>query len=250
MLRNRVIPVLLIDSGRLVKTFRFRRPEYLGEPLNAVRIFNQKETDELIVLDISSGRQDSGPDMSMISNIAGECFMPLCYGGGISSLDHIAALIRSGIEKVSINTHSPIIRDAAREFGSSTIVASVDIKKDFFGRYRVFTRGRLLQKVKDPFDFMRSLESDGVGEILLNNVDLDGTMQGYDLELIAKASEAVSVPIVACGGAGTLRDMALALQAKASAVAAGSFFVYHGKHRAVLIQYPEPTEIDGLMKNH
>lgn len=241
MLR-RVIPCLLLADGGLVKTRRFGERKYVGDPLNAIRIFNEKEVDELVVLDIDRTRDGQAPDFALIEQFAAECFMPLCYGGGIRSIGDAERLFALGIEKVSLQSaaldNPALMSQIAARYGSQSLVVSVDVKRDFFGRYRLYhaARGRKLDR--DVREFARAAVGAGAGELLLNAVDRDGMQQGFDLDLIASVSQAVDVPVVAVGGAGTLPDLRKAVDAGASAVAAGSLFVFHGPHRAVLISYP------------
>lgn len=248
MIRARVIPCLLLRGHRLVKTRKFKDAVYIGDPVNAVRIFNEKEVDEIVILDIDASREGREPNYELIAEIAGECFMPVAYGGGITTLEQARKLIRCGIEKVVINSASfettRFIREIADVFGSQAVVGSIDARKSLFGGYRVFIKSGTIDTKLKPEDHAASLVEAGVGEIFLNSIDSDGQMQGYDLELIKKVSLSVNVPLIACGGAGTLDHMRSALkQGGASAVAAGSMFVFYGKHRAVLINYPTGTAI-------
>lgn len=243
MIRARVIACLLLHGHGLVKTKKFKDPVYLGDPVNAVRIFSEKEVDELVILDIDASREGREPNYELIAEIAGECFMPVAYGGGIQTLAQARKLIRCGIEKVVINSasieSSYFIREIADVFGSQAVVGSVDAKKTLLGGHRVFIKSGTVDTKLKPEDHAASLEQAGVGEILLTSIDCDGQMQGYDIELIKKVSAKVNVPVVACGGAGTLEHMRRAMsESGASAVAAGSMFVFYGKHRAILINYP------------
>jgi cyclase len=239
----RVIPCLLLDGQRLVKTVKFRDAKYIGDPLNAVRIFNEKEVDELVFLDIGARRIRSEPDFGLIESLAQQCFMPFAYGGGVRTLEHIRRILTSGAEKVVINTASLeqpyLIREAAHEFGSQSIVLSMDIRRNWFGSWRLFDALQNNLAAVDPVEHAKSIVALGAGEILVNDMDRDGTRDGYDLALVSALASAVNVPVVACGGANTLDDMRAAIDAGASAVAAGSMFVLYGKHRAVLITYPE-----------
>jgi len=244
MIYPRVIPVLLLTSAGLVKTIRFKRRIYLGDPINAVRIFNEKEVDELILLDIDAASRQSGPDFDRIADIVSECFMPVCYGGGIRSIEDMRRLFAIGVEKVSLNraaVETPeLVREAAARFGASSIVVSIDVKRRWTGQRRVAAGGADLSDW-DPVKFALHAEALGAGELLLTAMDRDGIMQGYDLELIRAVSHAVSIPVIACGGAGSVDDLGHAVRAGgASAAAAGSLFVFRGPHRAVLINYPDP----------
>lgn len=248
MILTRLIPCLLLRGNGLVKTKKFKDSVYVGDPVNAVRIFSEKEVDELVILDIDATREGREPNYELIAEIAGECFMPVAYGGGISTLAQARKLIRSGIEKVVINSASVdskvFIREIADVFGSQAVVGSVDARKTLFGVHRVYVNaGTIATKLK-PEDHAAALAQAGVGEIFLNSIDCDGQMQGYDIELIKKVSSRVNVPVIACGGAGNLEHMRRAItQGGASAVAAGSMFVFYGKHNAVLINYPTGTAI-------
>jgi cyclase len=247
MLQKRAIPCLLLKDRGLVKTLKFRDPSYLGDPINIVRIFNDKEADELIVLDISAARARSRPQFDYLANLTSECFMPLCYGGGVREFEDVRILLSLGIEKVAINTAAfedpDIISRAADAFGSQAIVGSIDVGKDWLGRRRAFTAGGKKNSGLDPVDAAALFEHKGAGEILLTSMERDGTMHGYDLELTRSVAARVSVPVVACGGAGNIGHLAEAVAAGASAAAAGSMFVYQGPHRAVLISYPSDAQL-------
>jgi cyclase len=231
-----------------VKTVRFRKTTYLGDPINIVRIFNDREVDELIVLDIDATREDRNPRLAQLTDLASECFMPLCYGGGVRSLKDIERLFAIGVEKVAINTQSVLnpvlVESAARQFGSQSIVASIDVKLDFLRRPRVITHGGRRSHGLDPVAHAREMEERGVGEVLLNSIDRDGVRSGYDLALIGEVTTAVRVPVIACGGAGCLEDAGRALRAGAAAAAAGSLFSFAGPNRAVLVNYPDRRDID------
>lgn len=251
MLKHRVIPCLLLRDGGLVKTLKFRDPKYVGDPVNAIRIFNEKEVDELMVLDIGATRGRREPNYALIEEFATECFMPLSYGGGIRSLEQASRLFALGVEKVCLQSalleDMRLVEEIAGRFGSQSIVVSVDIKYDWLKRPRLYSSafGRNLDR--DWPAFMSAAIAAGAGEILLNSVDRDGTMQGMDLELIRRASQAAPVPLVAVGGVGSLQDIKAGIDAGASAIAAGAFFVFHGPHRAVLITYPRYRELKQLL---
>lgn len=252
MLKTRVIPCLLLKNEGLVKTVKFKHPKYVGDPINAVRIFNEKEVDELVFLDITATIENRRPPFKLISEIATECFMPFCYGGGISKVEEIAELFKLGVEKVAINSSAvenpSLISRAAELFGNQSIVVSVDVKKNLFGQYRVYTHGGRKASKLDPVDFAVRMQELGAGELFLNSIDRDGTMQGYDIDLIKSVSEAVSIPVIACGGGGSLDDFADAVKkGGASAVSAGSLFVFQGRHRAVLITYPSIKELENKL---
>lgn len=244
----RVIPVLLLQDENLVKTVRFKDPRYVGDPLNAVSIFNKKEVDELILLNISATPEKKPVPLEFLKEIAEECFMPVAYGGGIRSLEDIRAVLKVGIEKVIINSRvfedPGFIAEAAERFGSSTITVSLDVKKNASGSYELFTAGGRVNTKKNPVEFAKELDTAGVGEIMIHSIDRDGMMTGYDLDLVREISAAVTVPVIACGGAATIHDFEKAIhEAGASAVAAGSMFVFHGKHKAVLISYPDQVSL-------
>jgi len=243
----RVIPVLLLRNMGLYKSVKFKDHKYVGDPINAIKIFNEKEVDELVFLDITASVNQQEPNYSMLADIASECFMPLCYGGGVRSIEQIQKILYAGVEKVSLNTAAVeipgLINAAAKKFGSSTIVISIDVKKSLFGGYTVYAKSGTKSAKLSPVEFARMMENEGAGEILLNSIDADGTMKGYDLDLIKTVSEKVGIPVIACGGAGSLDHMKAAVHNGASAVAAGSFFVFQGKHKAVLITYPERSAI-------
>jgi cyclase len=248
-MRRRVIPCLLLRGAGLVKTLRFKEPKYVGDPINAIRIFNEKEVDELVFLDIEASAKNQEPNYAMLRSITSECFMPLCYGGGVRSLDQVEKILKVGVEKVALNTAlvelPDLVRAAATAHGSSTIVGSIDFKRNLFGKASACIRSGSGNTGLSPVDLAKRAEGLGVGEILLNSIDRDGTMQGYDLDVLRQVSEAVKVPVIACGGAGSLAHFHQAIhQAGASAVAAGAFFVFVGRHRAVLITYPSQKDLE------
>jgi imidazole glycerol-phosphate synthase subunit HisF len=251
MLRPRVIPVLLLKGAGLYKTVRFREPAYVGDPLNTVRIFNDKEVDEICVLDIGARFGQKAPQFERIRELAAETFMPISYGGCIASVDQVKAILKSGVEKVVLNSLVFNDPDEVRRIvafaGSSSVVVSLDVRRNWLRRQEVMTDGGCRATRCSPVEAARTAEALGAGEILLNAIDRDGTRQGYDLEMVDEVARAVSVPVVACGGANNLDDLRTVLAAGASAAAAGSMFVYQGRHRAVLISYPSPAEIEGLI---
>lgn len=243
MLRIRVIPCLLLKDDGLVKTIKYKDPKYVGDPINAIKIFNDKEVDELMLLDITASVEGRGPNFEAIRDVASECFMPLAYGGGIRTLEDIRAILAAGVEKVVLNTaaleNPRLIAEAAAEFGAQAIVASIDVKKKLFGGYEVMGSRATRKSGLDPVTYAKRVTELGAGEILLSAVDRDGTQQGYDLDLVKQVVDAVDVPVIAVGGAGTVEDFARVCKTSgAAAVAAGSLFVFTGKHRAVLITYP------------
>jgi cyclase len=254
MRRVRVIPTLLIQKGGLVKSMKFKDHKYVGDPMNAVKIFNEKEVDEIVILDISASAENRKPDMKQIATIASEAFMPLAYGGGIKSIDEIKALVSAGVEKVIINnsahTTPQLISEAAKYVGSQSVVISIDVAKNFLGKEKVFIEGGKKNTGIDPVVFARQMEQLGAGEILLNSIARDGTFSGYDLELIRKVSNEINIPVVAAGGAATIGDFLSAIKSGASAVSAGSMFVFQGPHRAVLISYPKQEDLKEKLFAH
>ena len=248
MFRPRVMPCLLLKDLGLVKTVQFKNPRYIGDPMNAVRIFNAKEADELVFLDICATRERRNVDVTLVEKIAAETMMPFAVGGGIRSIEMVRELIASGAEKVVINSfasESPeFIRQIADTFGSQSVVVSIDALKKANGRYEVMTCAGTRSTGLDPIVLARKAQEYGAGEILITSIERDGLMQGYDLELVSLVSRAVSLPVIASGGAGKLADFREAvLSGGALAVAAGSMFVYHGKRRAVLISFPSKVEL-------
>jgi len=244
----------LLEGLGLVKTVKFSDPTYVGCPINAVKIFNEKQVDELIFLDISATKENKGPAFELISKIATECFMPFCYGGGIRSLEDIQSILALGAEKVAINTYAienpDFIKEASKKFGSQSIVVSIDVEKNTRGKHEVFSHARNRNTNLDAVELAVQMELMGAGELLVNSVDKDGTMQGYDIDLLRKVCPAVGIPVIACGGAGKIEDFAEAVhKGGASAVAAGSIFVFYGKHRAVLIQYPTQSDLTGVSRH-
>lgn len=246
MYHNRLIPCLLLDNGKLVKTVQFRKPVYVGDPINAVKIYNDREVDELVFLDINATRMRRRPDFEYLKKITEQCFMPLCYGGGITSLEDIGMLFRIGFEKVSINAaaldHPELIKEAAGIYGSQSIVGAMDVGKNLFGRAVVKTENGTHGTKYSPAEYAKRLEDAGAGEIFLNSITRDGMMDGYDYELIREVAQSVQVPVIACGGAGSLQDCKKAIDSGASAAAAGSIFVFWGVNKAVLINYPDSAQ--------
>lgn len=246
MLRPRLIPALLVHNGGLVKTVRFGDPKYVGDPLNAVRIFNEKQVDELIVLDIDNTVMRRDPDLRLIARLAEECRMPLCYGGGVRTVDQIERIIALGVEKVAlasaIGLDPSVIANAARRVGSQSVVAVLDVKMVGDG-YEVFTHNGSVSMRRDPMTLAAQCSDAGAGEILVNAIDRDGTQEGYDLELAARLRDSVTAPITFLGGAGSLQHVrSLVDRVGVAGAAAGSLFVFKGKRRAVLINYPRPEE--------
>ncbi len=250
----RIIPCLLNRGSSLVKTIKFKETNYIGDPVNTVQIFNNLEVDELVFLDITATNEKRKPSFEMISKITGECFMPLTYGGGIRSIEDMKTIFGLGVEKIIVCTYAIenpyFIKEASRLFGCQSIVISIDVKKNFGGKYEIFVNSGKKATRKNPADIAILMKEMGAGEIMLNSIDKDGTMSGYDLELIKRISSAVSIPLIACGGAGKLEDFAQAIEAGASAVAAGSFLVYQGINRAVLINFPLREELNEIFKSN
>lgn len=245
--RSRVIPTILIENDHLVKTVKFSDSRYIGDPINAVRIFNDLEVDELCILDITASKHGRDPNYGLISNIASEAFMPLAYGGGISSMDQARKIFKAGYEKIVLNTalyKTPqFVKEVAEYAGRQSVVASIDVSKTLFGKYKCHSHsGTIKNKMIDPVDQAKEAELLGAGEIFLNSVPLDGLMKGYDLTLIKQISGSIGIPVIACGGAGSIGDLKKALDAGADAVAAGSLFVYFGRNKAVLINSPTEEE--------
>jgi imidazole glycerol-phosphate synthase subunit HisF len=248
--RPRLIPCLLLSEGNLVKTRKFKDPTYLGDPINAVKIFSEKCVDELCVQDIRASQTGEEPDYALLAEIATEAFMPLSYGGGITTVAQMRRLFHIGFEKLILNTgwqvRPELLAEGAALFGSQSVIASIDVKLDVLRRYRCVTCDGTRTTDGSPMDLAKRAEAAGAGEILLNNVDRDGLMQGYDLKLIQSVAAAVDIPVIACGGAGSAADMAAALAAGAHAAAAGSMYVFYGPRRAVLIHAPEEKELYDL----
>lgn len=254
MYHNRLIPCLLLKNQGLVKTIQFNKERYLGDPLNAVRIYNDKEVDELVFLDIMATHNGKGPDFDYLKKITEQCFMPVCYGGGISNLDEVGKVFEIGFEKVAINSatykNNELIERAAEIYGSQSIVGSIDVKKNSHGNNKVYILNGRINTDIAPVEYAQSMEKAGVGEIIINSIDHDGMMDGYDYDLIREVSENVSVPVIACGGAGNLNDCCNAINSGASAAAAGSLFAFWGRKHAVLINYPDIEDIDRIFQNN
>lgn len=253
MLRPRIIPCLLVKDKGLVKTINFKDPKYVGDPINAVRIFNEKEVDELMILDIDATVENREPDYKMIEHWASECRMPLCYGGGIKTVEHARKIFSLGVEKVAMSSaallNPALIKEISESVGSQSVVVVIDVKKKLFGGYELFIHNGKRSINKNLISFLQEMENQGAGEIIINNIDLDGTMKGYDLLLAEKVRECTSLPLTILGGAGSLEDVGrLVNKFKIIGAAAGSLFVFKGKYRAVLINYPTPEEKDDLIK--
>lgn len=254
MLLKRVMPCLLLINDALIKTIKFKNPNYIGDPINTVRIFNQKEVDELIFLDISATKNNHNPPFHIISNISQECFMPFSYGGGIKTMEHVDKLFSIGVEKISINNiifnNPDFITKVAKKYGNQSIIASIDVKKDIWGNYKVYSYVKQQILKLKPTEYAKYLENLGAGEILLTSVDNDGVMKGYDIKLVKEIVDFVSIPVIACGGAGTIKDIDDVLNiGDASGAAVGSMVVYQSKNRAVLINYPDRSELDNITRS-
>lgn len=248
MLKTRLIPCLLFKDLGLVKTRKFQEPQYVGDPINAVRIFNQKEVDELIFLDICATKDGRTPEIGYIHRLSDECFMPLTCGGGIKTIKDIRTLINSGVEKVAINTaaveNPKLIAEASAAFGAQSILVSIDAKLRSDKTYEVFTHSGQKATGIEVSAHAKKMESFGAGEIMINSIDRDGEMTGYDLKLIKLVADVVSIPVIALGGAGQLTDFIAAVErGHASAASAGAYFVFYGQRRAVLISYPSKSEL-------
>ncbi len=252
MLRPRLIPCLLLSGERLVKTRRFAAPAYVGDPINAIRIFNEKEVDELMVLDIGASRSRSGPNFDLIEQLASECFIPLTYGGGIRSGEDARRLFAAGVEKLCLQSaffeRPETVREIADHAGEQAVVVSIDVITDRKGRRKLRSPAIGRTAFGSWQEAVKAAERFGAGEVLLTNADRDGTLEGLDLELVAEGSALVDVPVIAAGGANSLEDIRRAVDAGASAVAAGAFFVFYGPHRAVLITYPRYDELMALWR--
>ena len=243
--------MLLLKDAGLVKTVQFKNPRYIGDPINAIRIFNDKEVDELVLLDIDASTSNRGPDLNVLKSVASECFMPLSFGGGIGSIELIREILKIGVEKVILNSaavkNPNLVSEASQNFGKSTIIVSIDYRANLFGS-NVYINGGSTKTKHKPVDWAIECERLGAGEIIINSINNEGLMSGYDFDLLRSVSNAVSIPVIASGGAGELKHFSKAiLDCNASAVAAGSFFVFHGPHNAVLITYPEYQKLETLL---
>ncbi len=255
MLNPRIIPCLLIRNGGLVKTVHFGDPKYVGDPINAVRIFNEKEVDELIVLDIDATAKQREPDYNMIGHLAAECRMPLCYGGGVGTAEQVQKIVQLGVEKVAMSAAAiakpGLVAEAAARVGNQSVVVVLDVKKDRDGRYEVWTHNGTRNTGKSPVELAQQMETQGAGEIVVNSMDRDGEMKGYDIVLAGKVRDAVTVPVMVLGGAGSLHDIGKLIQSYGViGSAAGSLFIFKGVYRAVLINYPNRAEKEALMERY
>lgn len=253
MLRPRIIPCLLVHAKGLVKTVKFKTPKYVGDPINAVRIFNEKHVDELMVLDIDATVQNREPDYQMIEFLAAECRMPLCYGGGVKTVEQAQQIFALGVEKVafssSIVSDPKLVSKLAEQVGTQSVVVVVDVKRKSLGGYQVFTHNGTVNAKKDPVEFVRELEKLGAGEIVINSIDNDGMMTGYDFAIIDKIRKATTLPLTVLGGAGSLEDIGSLIRKHGIVgAAAGSLFVFKGIYKAVLINYPTTAQKDLLVE--
>ena len=247
MLRPRITPCLLIRDGGLVKTRQFTDDKYVGDPINAVKIFNEKAVDELIVIDIDATRLKREPDYSLIQRLADESRMPICYGGGIKRTDQAERIVGMGVEKVAISSeilkNTGLIRDIGQAVGQQSVVGVLDIKKELVRGYSVYTHNGVKRVRGSVVDWIKRLQNNGIGEILINSIDRDGMQNGYDLELVHKVKDQLTVPSTFLGGASSLEDIGKLINARGiGGCAAGSLFVFKGKYRAVLINYPSLQE--------
>lgn len=242
MSRIRIIPVLLLDKGGLYKTIKFKNASYVGDPINSVKIFNEKEADELVVLGFTASANKTAIDFKKIAEIAGEAFMPMAYGGGIKTLDEAKKVFDAGYEKVVLNSilfrDLSLVEKIGQIYGAQAVVCAIDVKKNIFGKYKVYSDSGTKSTNWSPAEWARELETNGAGEILLNSIEQDGTWGGYDLTITRQVAQAINIPLIACGGAGSTSDLINAVKAGASAVAAGSMFVYQKKGMGVLINFP------------
>lgn len=251
MLRHRVIPVLLVKDEGLVKPRAFSKPTYIGDPTNAIRIFNEKEVDELAIIDVAASSRSAGPNYALVERVASECFMPLSYGGGIGSLDQAKRLFSLGVEKLILQTAAlkglSVVEQIAGYSGRQSVTVSIDVRSGRLGRQSLYHAATGKDWGRDWLGFAEAAQAAGAGEILLTSVNREGAMQGLDLRMIAEAAAVLHIPLVAHGGVGSLADIRAGIDAGADAVAVGSFFVFHGPRRGVLITYPSYTDLVNLV---
>jgi imidazole glycerol-phosphate synthase subunit HisF len=248
MLKTRIIPCLLLRNECLVKTVQFKKVNYIGDPANTCRIFNEIEVDELAFLDITASREDRGPNFKVLQEIADECFMPLSYGGGIRRVETAERVFSIGFEKIILNTRPfedlSIITELSRAFGSQSIIVAIDAKRNIFGKYQVYNRSGTVNQKRDPVEWAKELEDSGAGEILLTAIDREGTWKGFDIELTARVAQAVSIPVIAHGGGGSIGHIGAVIKdGRASAVALGSMVVYQGQDLGVLVNFPDKADL-------
>lgn len=250
--RPRIIPCLTITNNDLVKTIQFKNPRYIGDPVNSVKIFNDKGVDELCILDITASKENKEPNYQLLQEIANEAFMPLSYGGGLKNLDQVKKIIKMGYEKVVFNTsfinNPDLIKETVEYLGSSGVVISIDVKKNVFGKYNVYINDGSQEIKKSLSEVIKQVEELNAGEIIINSITNDGMMEGYDLNLIKLVSESINVPVIAIGGAKDVNDLKKAIDVGAHAVAASSMFIYYGKQKAVLITVPNLNQFDHITK--
>lgn len=243
MLRKRLIPVLLLKDGGVVKTTKFKDESYVGDPINIVKIFNEKEVDELIILDIEATKEKRAPNFKLLKDIASEAFMPISYGGGLNNLEDVKKIFNSGIEKVIINSNNfvelDLIERISNIYGNQSVVGSIDVKKSLFNGYRIFSHSGIKKHKIEINEFVNKLIKKGVGELFINSINMDGTMLGLDYKLLEILDKEIDVPLVLCGGLGSVDHIHEAYSLGVDAVAGGSFFIYNGPHKAVLISYPK-----------
>lgn len=253
MLQTRVIPALLLQDDALVKTINFQKPSYLGDPINTVRIFNELEVDELVFLDIRATTEGRPPNFKVLSEIANECFMPLAYGGGINDFDTVKRIFDIGFEKVILNTvtHSNhhFVSQVAKHYGNQAVVVSIDVKKNFWGSYEVWTKGIKDNTKKKPVEWAKRMEELGAGEILLTSIDREGTWSGFEVPLVRQIADVVNVPVIAHGGCGNLQHITdVVVKGHASAVAIGSMVVYQQKGMGVLVNFPDERSLEAALQ--
>jgi len=252
MLRTRIIPTLLLRNESLVKTKKFGEFTYIGDPCNTVRIFNELEVDELLFLDITASKEKRVPNYELLRDIASECFMPLAYGGGVTSLEQAKKILSIGFEKISLNSSAickrELVKEISDQFGSQAVIVSIDVKKNFWGTHCVATNNGTKLSDIPPVEWAKELEKLGAGEILVTSVDREGTWEGFDIELISSISDAVNIPVIAHGGGGSVDDIGEAIvKGNASAVALGSMVVYQKKGMGVLVSFPDKKQLDGII---
>ena len=252
-LRTRVIPVLLLRDESLVKTVRFDKFSYVGDPCNTVRIFNELEVDELMFLDITASREGRGPNLTLLADIADECFMPLGYGGGVQSVAQAKSVFDIGFEKICVNTAAfdrpELLTELARQYGSQAVVASIDVKSGLLGRATVRSQSGRRNTGRDPVSWAVEVERRGAGEILLTSIDREGSWEGFDLDLVNRVADAVSIPVIAHGGAGSVEDIGRVVkQARASAVALGSLVVFQRQGMGVLVNFPDARQLEAVLE--
>lgn len=252
MILNRIIPCLLLKGESLVKTIRFGNYNYIGDPLNTCRIFNELEVDEMTILDITATNESRGPNFKLLESLASECFMPLSYGGGITRIEEAERLFYTGYEKIVLNTSTftnpKLIPQIAKIYGSQSIIASIDVKTDLFRKNRIYSHSGTKKESFEVLSWVKKLEDLGVGEILLTSINREGTWSGFDLDLIEKVSNAINIPLIAHGGAGDIEHIASAIKAGASAVGVGSMVVYQKKDLGVLVNFPDKKKLKAAIE--